>query len=307
MSPSRPLNVIVTGDLHYFPAQRESYLRFAESVRAQQPDCLIIAGDVGHPVRLFRRALQLFADFTCPRLLIAGNHDVYRGEHDSRTLWEDVLPQVARDEGFVWLENEIITLPLVEPEESVAAASGEASVAAQLPNSLKRSAPAAQLGICGTMGWYDYSSHAPHLSYTASEYRELKRLVNHDADYIDWPWSDVAMARYLSRRFADRLWRLHNNPAVRQVLVVTHVPPFAEAVPRYPQSDFWSLLSAYMGNFTLGELVRRMPKVTHVVSGHIHRPGRWTVQGEHGPIDFQLVGSQRGKPFAAALQFAGDC
>ncbi len=306
MSQKRSLNVVVTGDLHYFPAQRDVYLRFAEHLKAQEPDCLIIVGDVGHPLRLFRRALQLFADLTCPRLLIAGNHDLYRAEHDSRTLWEEVLPQVAHDEGFLWLEDENVILPLAVVEDVTVGMPAPAGPVAASGGARKRSA-AAQLGICGTMGWYDYSSHAPHLSYSAGDYRELKRLVNHDADYIDWPWSDVAMARYLGRRFADRLWRLHNDPTVSQVLVVTHMPLFAEAIPHYPQSEFWSLLSAYMGNFTLGELVRRMPKVTHVVSGHIHRPGRWVVRGEHGPIDFQLVGSQRGKPIATVLQFTADC
>lgn len=286
MTHNGTLRIVVTGDLHYRPARREVFVEFAELLKAEEPDCLIILGDVGHPVRLFQRALQLFADFPCPRLLIAGNHDVYRGEHDSRVLWEDILPQITRDEGFIWLEDEIITLPLAGAETAGAA-------------------PAAELGICGTMGWYDYSSHAPDLMYTASDYRDLKRLVNHDADYVNWPWSDVAMARYLSRRFANRLWRLHENPAVRQVLVVTHMPPFAEAIPLHSENDYWSLLSAYLGNFTLGELVRRMPKVTHVVSGHIHRPGHWMVHGEYHNIDFRLVGSQKGRPIASILQFGG--
>jgi hypothetical protein len=279
------LRIFVTGDLHYLPTRRDIYLAFAERLKAEQPDCLVVVGDVGHPVRLFRRALQLFADFTCPRLLIAGNHDVYRGEHDSRVLWEEVLPQVTREEGFIWLEDENVTLPL--------------------PSAATTGAVTTQLGICGTMGWYDYSSHAPHLTYSPSDYRTLKHLVNHDADYVNWPWSDLAMARYLSRRFADRLWRLHENAAVGQVLVVTHMPPFAEAIPRHPESDSWSLLSAYLGNFTLGELLRRMPKVTHVVSGHIHRPGQWVVHGNYQMIDFRLVGSQKGRPLATLLQF-GD-
>ena len=53
---------------------------------------------------------------------------------------------------------------------------------------------------------------------------------------------------------------------------------------------------------TLGELVRRQPKVTQVVSGHIHHRGHWIVAGEHGPIDFRLVGSHRGAPAAVVLE-----
>ena len=73
------MRIIITADLHYRPSQRETYVQFSHWVKAQAPDCLIIAGDVGHPLRLFRRALQLFADLDCPKLVLAGNHDVYKG------------------------------------------------------------------------------------------------------------------------------------------------------------------------------------------------------------------------------------
>lgn len=266
------MRIVITADLHYRPAQRDAYLAFAEWVRDQQPDCFIIAGDVGHPLRLFQRGLQLFRDLPCPRAVLAGNHDVYRGEHGSRALWEEWLPRVAHDEGFLWLEEQVLNL--------------------------------AGVGICGTMAWYDYSSRAPHLPLGDAEYRALKGHVNHDADYIDWPWSDRAMARYLIKRFASRLAHLSHDPTVRQIVVVTHMPIFEPAVPRHPESAFWSLLSAYLGNFTLGQIVRRHSKVTHVVSGHIHRQGHWTTAGAGGPIASHIVGSRPGAPEAVVLSFA---
>jgi predicted phosphohydrolase len=281
------MRILITSDLHYRPAQRAAYVAFADWVLGQQPDCLIIAGDVGHPLRLFQRGLQLFAELNCPRLLVAGNHDLYRGEFDSRTLWEQALPQATRDEGFVWLEDEVVVLPVD---------SAQKPGFSEETGFLKR-----QLAIVGTLGWYDYSARAPHLEHDDAALRAMKQLVNHDADYIDWPWSDVAMARYLAKRFAGRLRGAAGNPAVSQVLVVTHVPIFEQAVPNCPESEFWSLMRAYAGNFTLGELVRRMPKVTHVVSGHIHRAGCWTVPGDHGPIDVRLVGSQKAEPRAVVL------
>ncbi len=281
------MRILITADLHYRPSQREAFVAFADWAQRQEPDCLVVAGDVGHPLRLFERALQLFAGLDCPRLLLAGNHDLYRGEHDSRTLWEQALPQATRDEGFIWLEDEVVVLPVDGAQKP--GFSEEAGL-------LER-----QLAIVGTMGWYDYSARALHLGYDDATLRAMKRLVNHDADYIDWPWSDVAMARYLARGFAGRLRCAADNRAVSQVLVVTHVPIFEQAVPDYPESEFWSLMRAYAGNFTLGELVRRMPKVTHVVSGHIHRAGCWTVPGDFGPIDVRLVGSQKLRGGARSL------
>lgn len=252
------MRVVITSDLHYRPALRPRYVDFVRRIADAQPDCLIVAGDVGHPLRLFRRGLELFADVPCCKLFVPGNHDLYCGEHDSRTLWESVLPEVATAAGFACLENRVVRL--------------------------------GRLGICGTMAWYDYSTRAAHLDLPANAYPALKAAVNHDADYVDWPWSDRAMARFLMRRFGRRLAALDADPTVEQVLVVTHMPIFDAAVPTYPQSDFWSLQRAYMGNLVLGDAVRASAKVTHVVSGHIHRGGAWQIDGVYGPIDCRVVG-----------------
>ena len=264
------MRIIVTADLHYEPAKRKLYVDFARRIAEQQPDCFIIAGDLGHPLRLFRRCLQLFEGLTCPKLMLAGNHDVYAGEHGSRLLWEHELKRCAAAAGFVWLEQQPVRL--------------------------------GDVGVCGTMAWYDYSSAASHLSFEDHEYRRLKPLVNHDADYIDWPWSDRAMARYLAKSLSGKLDALHADPNVEQILVVTHMPIFKQAIPDYPESDYWTMLQPYLGNITLGRLVEQHPKVSHVISGHIHRPGHWAVNTQHGEIDFRVVGSKRGELRAVTLE-----
>jgi predicted phosphohydrolase len=272
------MRILVTADLHYAPSRRADYLAFARRVEEMTPDCFVLAGDVGHPLRLFRRGLQLFERLACPRLLIAGNHDVYRSANqtgedagcDSRSLWESLLPAVARDAGFTWLEDTTVRLGAV--------------------------------AVCGTLGWYDYSAASPHLPFAVEDYRQIKKLVNHDADYIDWPWSDRAMARFLARRFAGRLAALEADPAVENIVVVTHMPIFPPALPPYPQSEIYSLQRAYLGNFTLGELVQGHAKVSHVVSGHLHRAGQWRIERGSAPeIQFHLVGSDKGRPGAVVL------
>ena len=259
------MRIVITADLHYRPTERQRYLALVQRIAAQQPDCLVVAGDVGHPLRLFRRGLELFETLRCPKMLVAGNHDLYRSEHSSRALWESILPQVAQHAGFVWLESQSLQL--------------------------------GDVGICGTMGWYDYSTSAAHLAVPADAYRLLKELVNHDADYIDWPWSDRAMARYLQRGFDRRLAALAADPTVARILVVTHMPIFDEMIPSYPQSEKWSLLRAYMGNLALGEVVRACPKVTHVISGHVHRSSAWRLARVTGSaIDCRVIGANGGVP-----------
>ncbi|MFO7633425.1 MAG: hypothetical protein R6W76_12840, partial [Caldilinea sp.] len=109
------------------------------------------------------------------------------------------------------------------------------------------------------------------------------------------------MARYLLRGFGRRLNALQTNPVVEQILVVTHMPIFDEVIPSYPQSETWSLLRAYMGNLALGDVVRSCPKVTHVVSGHLHRGSTWRVDGAEGIIDCRVVGALGGLPDIVTL------
>ena len=154
------MRILITADLHYRPSQREAYLNFSHWVKAQAPDCLIIAGDVGHPLRLFRRALQLFADLDCPKLVLAGNHDVYKGEHDSRTLWETVLPQASREEGFGWLEEEVVVLGVSKEPGPKRHDGSEVSEPSEVSRVKTRDGAqgTGAIGIVGTMAWYDYSS-----------------------------------------------------------------------------------------------------------------------------------------------------
>lgn len=263
------MRIVISADLHYSPRYHANFTSFAAWVKAQRPDCFILAGDIGHPLRFFCRGLELFQDLPCARLLLPGNHDVYRSEVGSRDLLETWLPHAGRERGYLWLEDEVY-----------------------LHNGV---------GICGTMAWYDYSSAAAHLGLSHNGYRTLKGLVNHDADYIDWPWSDRTVARYLARRFMDRLTALAAQPGVRHIVIATHMPLFRQAIPEYRESDVWNLLQAYMGNLTLGAQVRQQAKVTDVVSGHIHRGGDWMLDGPHGPLHVHAIASAKGAPQAVVL------
>ncbi len=282
---TQPMRLVIASDLHYSPAHEGIHRHFAATVAALRPDCFVIAGDVGATPARFRTALRIHAQHPCPRLVLPGNHDLYvhplRPAHtpnakgapptaDSRTLWLDLLPRIAAEEGFGWLETEALV--------------------------------AGSTAICGNMAWYDYSSAPAHLGLDDDQLRSFKALVNHDADYIRWPWSDRAVARTLARRLAAQMATLQANPAVARIVVVTHMPPFAQAIPVHPESEYWSLVSAYLGNYTLGAWLRAQPKVSHVVSGHLHRGGSWQVAGDHGPIHFAVVESRAGAPGYVMLE-----
>ncbi len=265
------MRVVVAADLHYHPRWHGTLTHFADEVRQQKPDCFILAGDIGHPLPLFRRGLALFADLDCPRLAVAGNHDLWSGEHSSETLWGGLLEATVREAGFVWLEGENHRL--------------------------------GSLGICGTLGWYDYSARAPDLDVDARDYFINKAMFNNDGNFVDWDRTDQAFAAQLLAAFSKRLSSLCDDSAITQVLVATHVPPFEENLVRKPGDFAWSFSNAYFGNLTLGETILGCPKVSHVVSGHTHAGGHWTIAAPHGAVESYVVGSDYGQPAYVTLAF----
>ena len=234
------LRIAVTADLHYGITSSGTIAALVDQIAAAQCDVVLIAGDIGEPDDNFRKALALFERLNIPRAIVAGNHDLWAGQYPSRHLWDDVLPHLARRRGCCWLDADSHVLDGV--------------------------------GICGTIGWYDYSAKDPRLvDYDDSRYACEKARYNCDAIRIDWPTSDREFAAEVLAAFTERLARLQNDPVVKQIIVVTHVPPFAEQIIRKPADDFfWNVNNAYFGNLALGRVIEQFGKVRLVVSGHTH-------------------------------------
>jgi predicted phosphohydrolase len=238
--------------------------RLVQQASRERPDCLVLAGDLGYPLSNFQQALNLFANLSCPKLALAGNHDLWSGEHDSQSLWDRHLEETAHQAGYVWLDRETFRL--------------------------------GSLGICGTLGWYDYSAGDSSLPLGHDDYFINKGMFNNDGNYIDWPATDVEFAAQLLHDFSTRLATLCQDPAITHVLVATHMPPFVENLISKPGDLAWNFSNAYSGNLTLGQAIVSCPKVTHVVSGHTHRGGRWCITTPHGLVESYVVGSDYGRP-----------
>ena len=73
------MRILATADLHYDVwRSREPTRRLARELLAVGGDVLILAGDTaGRQIEDFRRCLELFADFSGPKLLVPGNHCVW--------------------------------------------------------------------------------------------------------------------------------------------------------------------------------------------------------------------------------------
>jgi predicted phosphohydrolase len=267
------LRVLITSDLIFELTGPEPVRRLVAGMDRENPDLVVIAGDIGNPLRHFSEALRCFMKLSCPVAVIPGNHDIWGGEGTSSILlYEETLAETTRSYGYRWLEKE----PLL------------------LGNGV---------AICGSIGWYDYSAKDPARPESRDEIRTLKHRCHPDAVHVDWEYTDDQFAELCRKRLEEQLRALENNDAVSRVLVVTHVPCFDVQLERHADDEEWSVATPFYGHLTMGEMIRKYPKVRWCVSGHTHVGLNGIVEREGAPpIATAVVGSDYAKPRWVTLE-----
>jgi predicted phosphohydrolase len=269
------IKLAFTADLHLPITKEEPITALGREVQTFAPQAFIVAGDVGESLADFKRGLQLLREqIHCPIWVLAGNHDVWaRPPHDSRQLWSEQIPATVRAAGCQWLEGTAFVL------EGVA--------------------------VAGTIAWYDYSAADASVHASNLEFAQQKFHYNADALRIDWEWSDPEFAERVSVAFLTQLDHLDSDPAVRRVVVATHVPIVEEQMHRNASDPRWAFSNAYFGNLTLGHKVLAHRKVSHIVSGHTHIGKQNVVERKEGPaVEVHVVSSDYEKPAWLGLSIA---
>ncbi len=249
----RPLRIALTADLHYgtrHTAGNQATLELAAHLYEHQPDVLILGGDIGAGDD-FARCLDLFTHLSCLKALTPGNHDIWVTSNDPRgdslQVYQQVLPHLAHERGFHYLDH----APLLLPEYGLA--------------------------IAGSINWYDYTWAIDELRQTTPDWAErlrtkrFQRGRHNDANYVRWPYTDTAF----TSEVVDRLTR-QLDEALSQMdraLVVTHHPTFREInfpAPEPIQLDDL-LWRAFAGNTMLEEaLTKRADRIPFAFCGHTH-------------------------------------
>ncbi len=226
-----------------------------------------MVGDLGESLADGKRCLQLLREQVhTPIWVLAGNHDVWaRPPHDSRKLFLEQVPATVRATGCQWLEGTSFVLKGV--------------------------------AVGGTIAWYDYSAADPSVQATTMQFAQQKFHHNADALRIDWEWSDPEFAGMVSVPFLSQLDHLESDPAVKRIVVATHVPLVEGQMHRDSSDERWAFSNAYFGNLTLGRKVLGRRKVSHLVSGNTHRGKQCEVERKDAPaVQAHVVASDYEKP-----------
>ncbi len=269
------MRIVATSDIRYTPERHAILSEWVASIAEQSPDAVVVAGNLGESVDQFSGALLLFEKLHCAKAAVLGNRDIWHriGDFSSERLWAEILPATLENAGFTYLEKQNLVI--------------------------------GQVGICGTIAWYDYSSRDPVLRYTVDQYQELKGLVNFDAQYIDWARRDQAFAADLQGNFGVRLDELERDRSINHIIVVTHIPVFGDAITHSPTDLQWNFGAAYSFNLTLGRVIVPHAKVRHVVSGHVRSSGDWSVSFGANLFHARLIGHDDHIPHAVTLDIGG--
>jgi len=278
------MRLAFTSDIHVDSSPRNVELIpvLVERIAANAPDVFILAGDIGSERGEFAKGLAAFADLTCPKLVVPGNHDIWIDSKrqllkgiDSTRKYYELLPAICREHGFVplWMTPYRI----------------------------------GEIGFIGSIGWYDYTFRNHRFDdeitmemYATGQYGrsmwidmrrawwlrepadklrnpERKRLCKSDGEVCD------EMIASLMKQ-ADEL----SADGVPQIVAVIHHLPFAR-MANYIEDLSWDFFATFLGSERMGEALLRNERITHAICGHTHYKNDLTVghiRGLTSPIGY---------------------
>lgn len=283
------MRLLITADLHYDHSGSRSVADdLIDRMNATGGDVLLVIGDTAtSDGDAIERCLSRF-HFSGPKLLVAGNHELWTHGPDSHEIFTQALPRRARALGWHWLEEE----PFVRDG----------------------------LAVVGSVGWYDYSfapsslgiprrfyEHklSPGAAERLSEFAHLLEPADDiapSAREVVARWNDgkfVKLGRsddaFLQERLDALELQLNELAGASQVIAAVHHLPFRELLPPL-RAGQWDFAKAFLGSNRIGELLLRFPNVRRVFCGHSHFPA----EAHIGPIHAVNVGSgYRHKTFLA--------
>lgn len=194
------MRILLTADLHYQEDNKEDVTCFVQEINETDADVLVIAGDVSGGITLATDCLQQFREFAQGKYIIAGNHDLWTESGDSFEVYSLLFPKLAEQCGFHSLDQ--------------------------------RPAILGDIGLVGTIGWYDYSLRQEDLKIPMKYYQDksLPGIATWaDKYFIHWEFTDSEFVDYTLQRLKQQIEAVYAQ--VESIVCILHHLPFAELLP----------------------------------------------------------------------------
>ena len=156
------------------------------------------------------------------------------------------------------------------------------------------------VGIFGSMGWYDYSSanHKWDNLFSEKDYEKKISPSNSkwmDVEYAKFDMDDKTVANILLKEIENDFLKLGfeksnnstdnytyiipENTGISTVISVTHIVPFIEFID-FKQNPGWDFFGAFIGNMNIGKFLNKLPGNLKKLAffGHSHFPNSGIVQ-----------------------------
>lgn len=289
MSPRTIINAI--SDLHYGIHSLDKIQKAANNIISQNPEILVLAGDIAVEQEKLHTCLSLFDDFRGLKVATLGNHDIWTNE-DSNQKYLRATNILKKHEFQVVDEQPVI-----------------------YQNSNRK------IAFLGNIGWYDYSflrkdilcdcqilnnpsgTDAEALDAAFLEQKviffgnkktgDIGRLIWNDKHHAKWNQSDTALTESLAKKLDQDLSTVQES--VDDIVVVMHHLPFDSLIARKPQDYAWELSNAYMGSKKFGKVINKyvpQGKIRSIICGHTHV----RTQSKEGDISCYAVAFQPENP-----------
>ena len=294
------MKILAISDLHVDEHDREPWETFLARVQEEQPDVLVVAGDltVGKS-GLYETLLSQFGFFSGPKLFVPGNHDLWQ-PHSRRETWQrydEELPAAVSAGGWQYLDLGPVLLD--------------------------------DVAFVGGMGWYDYTlrqtvTPRPGLKVSPGEVAAPRRgmkvrasrsnldwedltdedyatkalqvgdenvmegVIWNDVFYTDWQRRDAEIVQYFCDKLRDQAHQVATR--ARKIVAVTHFVPFVQTLQDYREVAP-AYARAFAGSTAMGETIKGLPAIQAAIFGHWHRGGHWRI----GDIPAWNVSSKAGE------------
>ncbi len=277
------MKIVAAADLHFSENNRGRVTALAGAMCHAGADALVLAGDcVAGDANDLAEVLELFADYTGPKLMVAGNHDLW-GERPPLDTWlkyERTIADVTEAQGFHYLDQGPLVVDdvafvgsvgwydygfrqMAEPVPGVRVTPVDVSYSADSVANFK-AVPGA-----GEMSWDELTdADFAHRALVWQADGAPHVAVWNDGIYIDWGRSDQEMTRWFAERLRAHIAEVSGS--TRRLVGVTHFVPFAEFVPAPGEDVKRALASAYVGSPQLGEVLRESDVLRVAIFGHRH-------------------------------------